>query len=226
MEKITISCYGDSITFGLLATSPEKSYPGILQTLFSDRCSVLNFGRSGATVIADYEPVPGRYLPYIKTEEYKSGLVSQPDIAVLMLGMNDANPTHHFNENNGGTITEAYLKLYETTLVEIIDTIKSLPTVKSLYLVKTTEMKRTVEDGFSQQYVDDFTANLVKIRDVQERVAKEKNICIIDTEEYMQNPAYYNDGCHLTDLGYEKLAETIFNRLVSDISDASCKVGQ
>jgi sialate O-acetylesterase len=210
-KKIKISCLGDSITFGLLASSPEHSYPSNLNFLLGEKYCVGNFGRSGATVINDFDVVENRYSPYLKVEEYKQAMESDPDIAILMLGMNDANPTHHFNEENGGPISEYYIELYQKLLTEIIEGLKDLESKPEIFLVKTTEMKRTVEQGFSVNYVTDFLENLKKIRDIQEKVAKETNVHLIDTYNDMQKDSYYNDGCHLTDEGYAALAKSIYN---------------
>ncbi len=212
-RKIRIACCGDSITFGLAATSAQNSYPSVLQTLLGEDFEILNFGVSGATVISDYEPRLNRYLPYMVTPDYTEALNCEPDIVVLMLGMNDGNPTHHFNSDNEGIISESYLNLYKSTLESIIDTFLKLPVIPNMYLVKTTEMKRVAGDLFTQNYVDNFTDNLIKIRNIQETVAKEKKVCIIDTYNDMQNPEYYSDGCHLSDEGYKKIAEVVYKAL-------------
>lgn len=212
-EKIRVACCGDSITFGLAATDSQKAYPAVLMNLLGSGYDVRNYGKSGATVIDDYEVVPDRYSPYVKSEEYKNALRFAPDVVVLMLGMNDGNPTHHFNAENGGAISDSYLKLYEKTLAKITEEFKSLPTSSRIYLAETTAMKRVVCEEFDQKYVDDFTNNLVKIRKVQEEVARDKKIVLIDTLSEMREEAYYSDGCHLTDKGYSKLSEIIYNAL-------------
>lgn len=212
-RKVRVSCMGDSITFGLMATSGEHSYPSNLQRMLGDNYCVSNFGRSGATVINDFEPIEDRYLPYTKTQECRAAMKSEPDIVVLMLGMNDANPTHHFNESNGGPLSEYYIGFYEKILTELIENIKNLSTSPKVYLVKTTQMLRSVEEGFEPDYVRNFTENLVILRTIQEKVAKAQNIDIIDTYDDMQDSSYYEDGCHLTDEGYKKLAESVFKGL-------------
>ena len=209
-KKIKISCMGDSITFGLCASDMEHSYPSVLQLLLGNDYSVSNFGISGATVINDYDWTENRYSPYTKSKQYKQAMQSKPDKVVLMLGMNDANPTHHFNKENGGNISEYYIKLYQNTLIEIIDCLKKLPSNPNIYLIKTTEMKRKVEDGFDKDYIESFQANIIKIRKIQEKVAQEKDVYLIDANVHMQDNSYYHDGCHLTDKGYKKLAEIVY----------------
>lgn len=212
-RKKRIACCGDSITFGLCATSEQKSYPSVLQSILGESSEVFNFGLSGATTIGGYEPRLGRYLPYVGSVEYTEAIKSKPDIVILMLGMNDGNPTHHFNSENDGFISKSYLTLYRSALEKMIDTLMELPSSPALYLVKTTEMKRVANELFTQSYVDSFTANLVKIRNIQEMVAREKKVHVIDTHGDMQKAEYYSDGCHLSDEGYAKLADTIHRAL-------------
>ena len=207
-KKIRISCCGDSITFGWCATDMKYSYPSVLQMLLCDDFIVGNYGKSGATVIDDYEFVPDRYSPYVKSAEYNDALCSKPDVVILMLGMNDANPTHHFNSENGGSMSESYLEYYRQKLENMIEKFKSLETSPRVYLA-TTAMKRVAGEWYSQKYVDDFTNNLVKIREIQASIAREKKLILIDTLSQMQEDSFYSDGCHLTDKGYHNLALVI-----------------
>ena len=207
MEKIKIACCGDSITFGLLASAPECSYPSVMQKLLGEAYTVENFGRSGATAIADYDwQEERRYGPYLKSEEYAASMVSNPDMVILMLGMNDGNPTHCFNVINGGAISEDYLKLYEETLSNMLKGYRNLPSGPKLLLGGTSAMNRVVCNSFSADYIYYFTENLKKIRLVQERLAQRYQIPLIDTLSDMDDPDYYRDGVHLTDKGYAQLA--------------------
>lgn len=207
---IKIACCGDSITFGHMASAPEYSYPSVMQKLLGKDYAVENFGRSGATVIADYDFQEGRlYGPYLKSEEYASAMASDPDIVVLMLGMNDGNPTHCFNAKNGGAISEDYLELYEETLCKMLEGFRNLPSAPKLFLGRTSAMRRIVGKSFSAEYIYYFTENLKKIRRVQEKLAERYQIPLIDTLSGMDDPTYYCDGVHLTDAGYAKLAAII-----------------
>lgn len=213
LTKTRIACCGDSITFGLAATGTDKSYPSVLQTLLGDKYDVRNYGKSGATVIDDYEVVPDRYSPYVKAAEYEAALNFNPNTVVLMLGMNDGNPTHHFNSENGGKISDGYLRLYKRTLEGMLQSFKALPTRPKLYLAQITAMKRVVCESFSEKYVNDFTDNLKKLRKLQTELAADNRIVLIDTLSEMQAEEYYADGCHLTDDGYARLAEIICKAL-------------
>ncbi len=213
MKKTRISCCGDSITFGLMASSSDKSYPSVLQNLLGEEYEVLNFGRSGATVIDDFDEVPDRYSPYDKTDEYKKSLKSEPDIVILMLGMNDGNPTHCFNKQNGGAISDYYINFYEEILTNMVKTYQNLPTKPKVYLGRTTHMKRTVENGHEENYVKYFNENLEKILSVQEKIAEDMNLPFVDTRVDMDDESYYKDGVHMTDAGYSELANVFFKAL-------------
>ena len=215
-KKKKISCCGDSITFGLLASTPEHSYPSVLQKLLGDAYQVGNYGRNGATVIADYDWLSNRYSPYRKSPEYPLAMESRPDVVVLMLGMNDANPTHHFNAENGGPISDKYLRQYEDTLKKLLKGFKELPTKPQVFLARTTAMKRVVCAQFDEAYIRNFTENLILIRGIQEKVANEYEISSIDTLSEMDNMEFYRDGCHLTDAGYEQLAKIIFRTITME----------
>ena len=215
---VRISCCGDSITFGLMASAPECSYPSVMQKLLGEAYTVCNFGRSGATVIADYDWHEERlYGPYLKSAEYASAMKSEPDVVVLMLGMNDGNPTHCFNSINGGVISEDYLSLYEQTLIKILEGFMELPSKPKLFLGKTSAMRRVAGDYFSFDYVYHFTENLKKIRKIQEKLAEFYKIPLIDTLSDMDDPTYYKDGVHLTDKGYMQLAEIIATAIKKEV---------
>ena len=207
-SKKTVACCGDSITYGLLATTPEKSYPAVLQSLLP-HCLVENCGRNGATAIADYPLLPNCYAPYLKSPEYARAMVSGADVVVLMLGMNDGNPTHHFNAVNGGPITEEYCRRYEETLTALVENFRNLPTKPQVYIAMTTAMRRVVGPQFDEAYIENFTENTRKIRQLQKAVGEKLGVRLIDTLTDMDDPAYYKDGCHLSDAGYRQLAHMI-----------------
>lgn len=209
----TLACCGDSITFGLLATAPDRSYPSVLQDFLGDGYRVENYGRNGATVIADYPLLPNRYAPYLKSPEYAGAMMSGADTVILMLGMNDGNPTHHFNSDNGGPISEEYLSLYEDTLIALIENFRNLPSAPQVYLAETTAMRRVVGPAFNEAYIKNFTENTYKLRQIQLAVSEKMGVPFIDTLTDMDNPDYYRDGCHLTDAGYEQLARIMYKAI-------------
>lgn len=205
-----IVCCGDSITYGHMASAPACSYPAVLQQLLGPDYAVINCGRNGATVIDDYPLVPDRYAPYSKSPEFLQAAASYPDTVILMLGMNDANPTHHFNATSGGKMPDHYKEVYKNSLTQLIIQLRQLPSTPNIILGCTTRMCRTPGKIFSEEYVADFKHNLEIIRGIQKSVAAEMDLPFVDTLENMDHPDFYSDGCHMTDSGYHALAKKFF----------------
>ncbi|KAJ8604493.1 hypothetical protein CTAYLR_000993 [Chrysophaeum taylorii] len=84
-EVPRVVCGGDSITFGWhghIPGEPGGSYPLWLELLWQGNVSVSNFGVSGVTATAN--------RAYRLTREFGMLLESRFDVAVVMLGTNDA----------------------------------------------------------------------------------------------------------------------------------------
>ena len=76
---IRVACVGDSIPRG-------SGYTVKLQSLLGTHYSVVNSGVDGSTVSLNSK------RPYIRQPEFQKAEEFQPDIVVIMLGTNDANP--------------------------------------------------------------------------------------------------------------------------------------
>lgn len=91
-DRIKIACVGASLTFGLgLPERRAQAYPAVLGRLLGDRYLVRNFGYSGATA--------GRKTnePYWDTPSFLAATRFEPMLAVISLGVNDA---QHANAPN------------------------------------------------------------------------------------------------------------------------------
>jgi YesN/AraC family two-component response regulator len=82
--KIRVTCVGDSITDGYMASGDYMTYPSQLQRMLGSDYTVTNAGVSGTTVTGNVDNA------YSKTERYSLGLQSDPDIVIIMLGINDS----------------------------------------------------------------------------------------------------------------------------------------
>ncbi len=215
-EKTMILCLGDSITYGLKASDTKKSYPSVLGNLLGEKYTVKNFGRNGATAINRQDYAENKPSPYKKSPEYREAIVAEADIAILMLGMNDANPTHSWNLPSG-IISEDMTEAYERGMEELICDFERQPSAPWVILAEITPMTRKKSEIFSEIYVRSFTENLIKLRKIQRKIAGERNICLIETEALLDKAEYFDDGCHLTDAGYHRLAEIIAKRIISEI---------
>jgi acyl-CoA thioesterase-1 len=87
-QAVRVACVGDSITYGAgIKDRKNDSYPACLGRWLGGGYDVRNFGRSGATLLANGD------LPYIKQQQYRDALAFKPDVAVIILGTNDSK--HH-----------------------------------------------------------------------------------------------------------------------------------
>jgi acyl-CoA thioesterase-1 len=112
IDKIRIACVGDSITGG-------TQYPGDLGMLLGENYTVGNFGVDGSTVTLDSDN------PYINNSAFQEAKEFQPNIVIIMLGTNDANPT--IRQVNGS---------FANDYVKLVEEFQALSSKPKIYLVK------------------------------------------------------------------------------------------
>ena len=77
---IRVACVGDSITMGVGTLNPAlQSYPAQLQEMLGPSWTVMNFGVGGRTLLRKVDPF-----------SFGRALKSNPDLVVIMLGVNDS----------------------------------------------------------------------------------------------------------------------------------------
>ena len=212
-EKIKrIACVGDSITFGHCASGPGQSYPAVLGRLLGAGYETFNFGRNSATLLEDYV-YAGHEIPYVQCEQYAPSLSSSPDIVLIMLGMNDANPLHALSAGNDGVLSDHLLERYFLEARALTEIYRALPTRPAVFWCQTTWMLRQTCAKWDARYIARFLGNLEKLLPVQRRAAQAAGAPYIDTRESMRLPEYYFDGAHMTDMGYAALAAVIARQL-------------
>ena len=105
-QKIKVACVGNSVTYGHGIEDREKnSYPTQLQRMLGERYEVVNFGKSGATLLRR------GHCPYNEQEEYKAALDFAADRVVIHLGLNDTDPRDWPNYRDD--FTKDYLALID-----------------------------------------------------------------------------------------------------------------
>jgi len=87
-ERRKVACIGDSITYGYQIRDRSQTYPGILQGLLGEGCSVRNFGNSGRGILRKArkldEPRAFMFMP-----QHRQALEWKPDVVICNLGIND-----------------------------------------------------------------------------------------------------------------------------------------
>ncbi|WFE86242.1 GDSL-type esterase/lipase family protein [Parabacteroides chongii] len=106
-KKIKVACVGNSVTYGAGIDNREvNSYPAQLQRMLGEDYEVMNFGKSGATLLNK------GHRPYCEQEEYKAALDFAGDLVVIHLGLNDTDPRNWPNYRDN--FVADYLSLIES----------------------------------------------------------------------------------------------------------------
>ena len=102
---VSIVCVGNSITEGYGLSSGMYAWPAQLQKLLGDGYSVLNCGVSGTTLSR------GGDVSYWNTSRYTTAKKTNPQILIIALGTNDADPNRW--SQYGADFKKDYLAMVE-----------------------------------------------------------------------------------------------------------------
>lgn len=195
MDKIIISCIGDSITWGAGSTDPEKiSWPAQIQNILGEKFEVLNFGNSGRSLMS----VSG--LPYFDEELANESLISNPDIVIFMLGTNDAQSAHWNSE------------VFKTEYPQAIRKYLDLPSQPKVYVMTPPRSYHNATEGW---VVDNEIIKNI-INPCIKKTASEFGLEVIDIYSLSDGHRefFIEDGVHPNDLGYTQFANYISKHLI------------
>jgi acyl-CoA thioesterase-1 len=182
---IRVACIGDSIT-------ELPYYPQELQTLLGTNYSVGNFGSGGATVLLDTDK------PYIDQIEFVKAKKFLPNIAVIMLGTNDARTDHFKSIDN---FVSDYMKL-----ISEIQALKSKP---KIFLVKPPPLFNNTYELKNENLVEGIIPRI-------EQIANAEGLLIIDVYAALENhPEYFwGDGVHPNSEGATVIANEVYEAII------------
>jgi acyl-CoA thioesterase-1 len=204
-NAIRVACVGDSLTqssgypyklwelFGRSANYTVGNYSigpdddsGVLSNGTS--FAVGNFGAGSTTVLLDTE------TPYMNTSVFRSALEFQPNIVVIMLGTNDAQP--NLEQLNASFVYD-YLRL--------VDAFKSLESKPKIWIVLPPPIFSNQSGKIDPSY---FTLTIIPhIR----QVAEESDAPLIDVYSALVDyPNYFPDGEHPNSAAAELIANEIY----------------
>ncbi len=180
-----IACVGDSIT--------ERSlYPEKLQTLLGNGFLVANFGVAGATV------TDVSVFPYSDQHEFQRAIDFEPDVVLIMLGTNDANPQIAYSHDS-----------FEEDYGEIVRAFQQLPSEPQIVVVKSPPIFSTTS-AYNNTYLVDTVFPSI------DNFADEMNLPTIDMYSVLENHSdYFTDGVHPNDEGAAVIASTVYDALSS-----------
>jgi lysophospholipase L1-like esterase len=184
-DKIRVACVGDSITGG-------TQYPADLWMLLgSANYTVGNFGVGGSTAALD------SWNPYINSSAFQEAKEFQPNIVIIMLGTNDANPL--IRPNNGSFVND-YIKL-----VEEFQALSSNP---KIYLVKPPPIFSNGTTPSAEYFRDNIIPTI-------EQAANQTNLPIIDVYSALANYSkFFHDGVHPDEQGAILIADEIYKAII------------
>jgi lysophospholipase L1-like esterase len=177
---IRVACIGDSITRG-------NEYTVDLWSMLGANYTVGDFGIGGATVNSEVE------TGYINETAFQVAKDYQPDIVIIMLGTNDANPD--INQTTGSFIAD---------FTAIITAFQELDSKPQIYLVLPPPIYENVgplTDAVLTQ----------KVIPAIEQLAEQLDLPLIDVHTpLLGHEDFFIDGIHPKVSGAIVIAQTIF----------------
>jgi acyl-CoA thioesterase I len=181
-NQIRVACVGDSLT-------QSTAYPDYLWTLLGrENYTVGNFGAGSTTISLNTE------TPYMNMTVFQKALQFQPNITIIMLGTNDAQPNL---KGNNVTLIADYVKL--------IDALQALSSKPKIWVV----LPPPIFNNQSGKLDSAYFAQMI-IPDIKQ-AANETNVPTIDVYSALANyPNYFPDGEHPDTDGAKLIANTIY----------------
>lgn len=182
-ERIRVACVGDSLT-------QSSEYPYDLWSLIgTQNYDLRNFGAGSTTVLRTSE------TPYMNTSAYLETLDFQPNIVIIMLGTNDAQPSlHRYNES------------FASDYSALINSFTGLESKPEVWIVLPPPILDNRSGAIDSAYFD----NTIIPSIVQ--AANQTDVPVIDVNSsFVGHPDYYRDGLHVNSAGARVIAETVYH---------------
>jgi lysophospholipase L1-like esterase len=182
-KPIRVACVGDSITQG-------SGYPDKLQMLLGSHYTVGNFGVSGSTVSLNST------IPYMNQSAFKKAEAFDPQIVVIMLGTNDANPEIAHSEDN-----------FQADYTQLVNSFTDLDGNQLIWVVDSPPIFSN-----NSSYNNTYLANTV-IPQV-DNVANQMNLPTVDMyNAFGDHSDYFMDGVHPNAQGAALIAYNVYDAI-------------
>lgn len=201
-DTLKVACVGNSITQGdWLVNAATQGYVGILQTMFGNKCRVMNYGLSGRTMLST---ATSSCTPYSKESKFRELFSVKPDIITIELGTNESRPSVWTNR---GAFEADYSKFIDT-LLTITDTNPSHPHHPIIIPVLCTPATDNNQFSISGTIVANQILPSVR------KVAQEKGLSTIDVyTPFLSLMNLIRDGVHPDSNGNKVLADIYYENL-------------
>jgi lysophospholipase L1-like esterase len=182
-RPIRVACIGDSITQG-------SGYPSKLHALLGSNYAVANFGASGSTV-STYSS-----KPYMDQDVFQEAIDYRPDIVVIMLGTNDANPDIAQNEST-----------FESDYSQLIAAFEQLDGRQLIWIVKSPPIFAN-NSGYNNTYLEKTVLPHI------DRLADQMNLPTVDLySAFGEHSDYFMDGVHPDSDGASLIASNVYDAI-------------
>jgi len=186
-DLIRVVCVDDSLT-----QSTEYPYD-LWMLLGTSNYTLGNFGVGSTTVSLKSE------TPYMNTSVFQSALEFQPNIVIIMLGTNDAQPSlHQYNTS----FVDDYVKL--------VAAFQGLSSKPQIWIVLPPPIFSNQSGKISPEY---FKLTVIPCI---EQVANETNLPIINVYSALTSYSnYFSDGVHPNGEGAKLIADEVYKAIIS-----------
>lgn len=196
-NKVKVACVGNSVTYGAGIENREvNSYPAQLQRMLGDGYEVMNFGKSGATLLNK------GHRPYCEQDEYKAALDFAADRVVIHLGLNDTDPRNWPN----------YRDDFVSDYLSLIDSFRKANPNCRIWICRMTPISHR-HPRFKSGTRDWYRMEQETI----EEIARLANTGLIDLQaDLYHRPDLLPDAIHPTAEGAGILATIIYQELTGN----------
>jgi len=201
-----VACVGDSITYGVGASRPARSYPARLQALLGRDVKVRNFGNSGATLLARGDKPYTLQDEFVEATDFVRGAGPDAVVAVvIVLGTNDSKP-QNWEPPGMSRSDQRFVDDYRALVAHF----SSLPTKPIVFVAYPLATGRNPCCNIRGEVVAQLPPLIAK-------VAQEQQLSVVDLHTPTRDhPEYFPDGVHPNDAGHELMASLVKVALLSD----------
>jgi lysophospholipase L1-like esterase len=208
-----VACIGDSITYGVGASSPSKDWVSDLSTLLGPGVTVANYGVNGTTMmkVSNSSYWSTGDLPMV--EGFVTGAGASANVAVIiMLGTNDSKDKPDGGVDNWNSTAPAR---YAADYNSMIDALLALTPTPQVFLALPPP-------AFANTFSIDGTVIASQIIPIIVGIAQNRQLPVIDVHSALAGmPSLFPDGVHPNDMGHTIIATTMKSALLSPTIPAS-----
>lgn len=197
-DPVSIVCYGDSMTYGYVPGSGEKTanpYPETLQ-------SILREYYNNANISVYNEGIPGIQSDELSQEGYIANVTAHnPDLTILMVGIND---------NNGSSFGSIVpIEQFRKNIIKIIESINS-----KFLLMTPTPYNSTSGDGavINSDRINEYVKAVQNVAE-QYNTGYINTFNVVDNDLRFRNYSWteiFGDNVHFNDDYYQRFAQFVF----------------